>query len=71
MEHNSGDILAQQVVDRREVDFKSPNMEREGFKRCMAELENFGLKPTEVVTDAHPQIPTIMSMNIVSNIVLY
>lgn len=60
MEHNNGDILAQQVIDRREVDYKSPNMEREGFKRCMIELERFGLEPSEVVTDAHPQIPTTM-----------
>lgn len=68
MEHSSGDILAQQVIDRREVDFKSPNMEREGFKRCMTELDKLGLKPNEVVTDAHPQIPTTMSMNNMSNV---
>ncbi|XP_033115480.1 uncharacterized protein LOC117115683, partial [Anneissia japonica] len=60
MEHNSGDILDQQIVDKREVDLKSPNMEKLGFIRCMESIECNGINIAEIVTDAHVQIAAHM-----------
>ena len=56
-----GNILAMSVVDVREANGKSPNMERIGFERALADvLQKARVK--ELVTDAHPQIKALMSM---------
>ena len=53
--HVLQDILA--VLDNRECDGKSPNMEPEAFCRCL----DVGPTIKEVVNDAHVQIPPILS----------
>lgn len=56
MEHDSYTILDLQIVDKREVGRKSPNMEKEGLAKCLAAVEEAGITITELVTDAHRQI---------------
>ena len=52
MESETNKILHVETIDKREVNLKSPNMEREAFKRSMEYLISRGIKITEVVTDA-------------------
>ncbi|XP_071505696.1 uncharacterized protein [Diadema antillarum] len=56
VEHDSQDVLHVGFLDKRNVQMKSPNMEAEGFKRGLEEMEADGLNINEVVTDAHPAI---------------
>ncbi|KAL4233076.1 hypothetical protein ACF0H5_007761 [Mactra antiquata] len=54
-------IIALEVIDKREVELKSTNMESLGFDRSMTGLLNRDkLDIKEVVTDAHPQISAKM-----------
>ena len=47
-------------VDKHEVGLKSPNMEREAFKRSMQYLTNKkGIKISEIVTDASTAVISI------------
>ena len=62
MEHNTNDILCTVVVDKREVQLKSPNMERLGLERALDELKRLGFHIAEVVTDAHIQVPPVLGM---------
>lgn len=59
----SKDILALEIIDKREVGLKSTLMEKEGFKRCIEHLEKRGINVKEVVTDAHTQISKLMREN--------
>ena len=52
MESKSNKISHIETIDKHEVNLKSPNMEREAFKRSMKYLISRGTKITEVVTDA-------------------
>ena len=52
MESESNKILHIETTDKRKVNLKSPNKEREAFKRSMEYLISRGIKITEVVTDA-------------------
>lgn len=54
-------ILALEVVDKRECNLKSPLMEATGFRRALKDVEEAGINVTQVVTDAHPQIASIMN----------
>lgn len=56
MEHESHTILDVQIVDKREVDGKSPNMEKVGLRKSLAAMEEAGITISELVTDAHRQI---------------
>ena len=56
MESESNKILHVETIDKREVNLKSPNMEREAFKRSMDYLISRGIKISEVVTDASPTV---------------
>ena len=60
MEYTTKDILSVVVVDKRETELKSPNMEREGLKRALKELADKGVKVKELVTDGHPSIAKMM-----------
>ncbi|XP_071843617.1 uncharacterized protein [Apostichopus japonicus] len=62
MDYNTGDILDVQVVDKREAEFKSTNMEKIAFPRSLEALSNSDVKVEEVVTDAHPQIKAYFSL---------
>ena len=60
MEHDTGDIIQMQFVDKREAGLKSTNMEKIGFQRALESLiKKFPVKA--VVTDAHVQIGKLMS----------
>ena len=56
LDSTSNKILYMETVDKREVALKSPNMEREGFKKSIDTLINKGVKISEVVTDASTQV---------------
>ena len=56
MEEETNSLLAVCVVDKREVDRKSPNMEKAGLLACLQEISDLGLKVKEITTDAHPQV---------------
>ena len=48
-------------VDKRETALKSPNMEPLGLRRALKDLSDSGNVISEVVTDAHTQVPPILS----------
>ena len=52
MDSETNKILHIEIIDKREVNLKSPNMEREAFKRSMEYLISKGIKITEAITDA-------------------
>ncbi|XP_071854279.1 uncharacterized protein [Apostichopus japonicus] len=60
MDYETCDILDIQVVDKREADLKSTNMEKIAFLRALETLEKSDVKVEEVVTDAHPQIKSYL-----------
>ena len=62
IEHDTKDIVAMAFVDKREVDLKSPNMEKVGLCRVLDHLAGKGLEVGELVTDAHVQIKSMMGM---------
>ena len=70
MENRTIKILSCVTVDRREIDFKSPNMEAKGFKASLADLKRHGLNVSEVVTDAHMAVEAIISISVLFNIKL-
>lgn len=49
-----------EVVDKREVDLKSPNMERLGLKRSLEFLKRRSITVAELVTDASTVIISMM-----------
>ena len=55
------DIIAMEIVDKRECLLKATLLEATGFKKAMTDLDSAGVTVAEVVTDAHPQISSIMS----------
>lgn len=60
MEYNSKKIVELQFVDCRETDLKSGNMEKLGFIRAIDALAA-SADVSEVITDAHPQVKSLMS----------
>jgi hypothetical protein len=62
MDTNTNKILALEVVDSREANDKSVNMEKLGFIRAVDDLVSKSHKPViEIVTDQHIQIKSLMS----------
>ena len=61
MQEMNSDILAIVSVDKREANLKSTNMEVMGLRKALLFLQERGLTVAEVVTDAHPQIPPLLS----------
>ena len=62
MEEASEEILGIEFVDKRQTNLKSPNMEPLGLRNVLGQLKDAGLTITEVVTDAHSQIPPVLRM---------
>ena len=62
LENETKDIVAMEIVDKREVDNVGVNMEKYGFIKGMEGLLNRGVTIEEVVTDAHSQISALMTM---------
>ena len=64
MDSENDKILYVETVDKREVGLKSPNMEREAFKRSMQYLTNKeGIKISEIVTDASTAVISIAGIS--------
>lgn len=61
MSQKTKQILAMEVVDKRECQLVSNRMEAVGFQRALSNIQESGILVQEVVTDAHPQIASIMS----------
>lgn len=53
-------IVAMEIIDKRETQLKSGQMEVKGFRKTMDDIRGAGVEVTEIVTDAHPQISAIM-----------
>lgn len=56
MDIETNTIIHVETVDKREVNLKSPNMEREGFLRGMKFFHNEKVKVTELVTDGSTSV---------------
>lgn len=61
MHNDSKRIVSLITLDKRQTQGKSSNLEKLGFQKSMEELAQKGCSVTEVVTDAHMQISSIMS----------
>ena len=61
MENETKKIISVKILDKRETEGKSVNLEKAGFVRCLEEIQNKGLNVSEIVTDAHLQIGVLMS----------
>jgi len=62
MDEEDHDILVITNVNKRCVGLKSTNMEAVGLREALEHLIIAeGLRVMEVVTDAHPQVPKILS----------
>lgn len=55
------EIVAMEMVDKREVDLKSTSMEKEDLIRSMKSLENVNIRVKEVATDTRSQITKLVS----------
>ena len=54
-------IVGLHIVDKRQTELKSVNMEPYAFKQAMQKLVQRNINVTEVVTDAHITISAFMS----------
>lgn len=70
MEHDTKDLVAMAIVDKREVGLKSTNMEKEGLLRVLRDVQESGLAIGELVTDAHVQIASVLSKCYIFRVVL-
>ena len=61
IDEQTEEIIAMEIVDKREVDLKSTSMEKEGLIRSMKSLENANVRVKEVATAAHNQITKLLS----------
>ena len=61
MDVDSKDILGIKVVDKRQVQLKSPNMELLALKNILQDLLHHGIQIKELVTDAHQGIAKYIS----------
>ncbi len=60
MEKESGVILHTETVDKREVEYKSPNMEREALRRALKYINSTSVHVNELTTDASRSIMTML-----------
>lgn len=63
MESMSGVIIHMEHVDRREVQNKSPNMEREALRRGLQFLASSSVSVAELTTDASTAIIAMLNKN--------
>ena len=59
MDHDTFDNVALEVIDKRETDLKSPNMDPLALDRALTGL-NKGFTVEEVATNGHTQVPHIL-----------
>ena len=63
MEHESKKIFHLDFVDKREVEGRSPNMEKKAFRTVLTSALESGLEVCEVVTDGSTTIKKILRMS--------
>ncbi len=63
MDSASNLIVHQEIVDVREADMKSPNMEKIGCRKGLNYLKEKKIDIAGFVTDDHNQISELMSKN--------
>lgn len=61
MDNATKKLVSLLTLDKRQSPGKSGNLEKLGFQKSMDELQQKGCTVSEVVTDAHMQISSIMS----------
>ena len=61
MDSETHDIVALEVVDKRETELKSPNMEPLALDRALTGLKRKRFTVKEVATDGHVQVPPILA----------
>ena len=71
MDNETGRILHVETVDKREVDLKSPNMEREALKRSLQFLTSENITVTELVTDASSSIRKMLGYYLFTSMLDY
>lgn len=57
-----------EIVDKKECHLKSGTMEAEGCRQSVRSLQEQGIVLKEIVSDAQPQMSSIMSMLFIGNI---
>ena len=62
MHVNTEKVVHCEIVDKREVELKSPNMERLGLRRALNYLTSCSVVVDEVVTDVSIVIISLMGM---------
>ena len=62
MDVDTEKVVHCEIVDKREVELKSPNMERLGLKRGLNYLKGCSIVVDELVTDASIVIISMMGM---------
>ena len=62
MNHATDEILHVEVVDKREVGLKSPNMERLGLVRALQYMESQSVVVDEIVTDGSNTLKATLRM---------
>ena len=62
MVSDTNHILHFENIDKREVALRSPNMEREGMRRCLDFLLAKGLTVEELITDASSSVAKMLGM---------
>ena len=62
MDGSTKHIVSLLTLDKRKTDRKSCNLEKLGFQNTITDLRRKNCAIAEVVTDAHMQISSIMSM---------
>ena len=62
MDNETGQIIHVKIVDKRELDLQSPNMEREALKRCLSFLQTENISVTELITDALSSIRKMLGL---------
>ena len=61
MEHETKDILASIIIDKRMTSLKSTAMELEGLRRGLKIIQDSGVLIGELVTDASTSVAAMMS----------
>lgn len=70
MESETNTILHFENIDKRQVNLKSPNMEREGMIQCLDFLLANGLKIAELITDSSTSVAKTLGIPFVTLIIV-
>ena len=68
IEYESKDIVACEIINKRETDLKSTSMEKKGLKRALQSLKDSGIIVKEICTDASTTVAAFIGMHFLMNI---